>query len=277
MIGCPRSAFDDPDVIHHDDEVNPLGDLDMITQELLLKDLENAEKQFARVEPLVRRGIDKTKKNELEAINKVIEVLKAGKQIRHAEWKPAEADFFRPYGLLTAKPVVYLVNVSKRDYLRKKNKYLVPIKGWIDEHSPGEKMIVYSAAFESEVADIEEEEARETFLKDNATKSQMDNVIQAGFHALNLISFITAGPTEVRMWTIYNGWKCPKAAGVIHSDFEDYFIKADVYAFSDLKELGSEAAVKEAGKLRMEGKEYVVKDGDVLHIKANPPASGKKK
>jgi obg-like ATPase 1 len=210
---------------------------------------------------------DKEKMKELETLEKVLAALQSGKSIRLENWKAHEVDHFRPLGLLTAKPVVYLVNMSKPDYLRKKNSWLPKIKEWVDQRS-GEKIILLSVPMEQELIELSKEE-REKFLKENNTKSQIQNAINTGYHALNLIHFFTAGEDEVKAWTIWNGYKAPQAAGTIHSDFEKGFICASIMSYEDLVHYGTEAKVKDAGKMRQEGKTYTMLDGDIAHFKFN--------
>lgn len=203
--------------------------------------------------------------------------LEAGKQIRFGEWPGKEIDVVNDLNLLTAKASMYLINMSEKDFIRKKNKWLPKLKTWFDENRPGEKMIPYSAALEAKLLEMESDEARAAFCEENKCKGMMDSIVTNAYHALQLIHFYTCGPDEVKCWTIRDGWTAPKAAGTIHTDFERGFIKAEVYSFSDYKELGDEAAVKEAGKYRMEGKNYEVKDGDIIFFKFNVTTDGKKK
>jgi len=263
---------------HVEGEVDPIRDLEIIAQELLAKDLAAVKKN---IEPLAkevgRDGKAKDKKDRLETMKKIEAHLEAGKQIRFGEWPGKEIDVVNDLHMLTAKTSLYLINMSEKDFIRKKNKWLPKLKAWLDENRPGEKMIPYSAAIEAKLLDMESEEERAKFCEENKCKSMMENIVVTGYHALQLIHFYTAGPDEVKCWTIRDGWKAPQAAGTIHTDFERGFIKAEVYSFADLKELGSEAAVREAGKYRMEGKNYDVKDGDIIFFKFNVTTDGKKK
>jgi len=169
--------------------------------------------------------------------------------------------------LLTAKPVTYLVNLSEKDYVRKKNKWLPKIKAWIDTNNPGDPLIPFSVALEERLASLSPEEKREEETKTGAT-SALPKITQAGYSSLELIRYFTCGPDEVRAWTIRKGTKAPQAAGVIHSDFENKFVCGEIMAYDDLKEYGSEAAVKAAGKLRQQGKPYEMVDGDIAYWKA---------
>jgi obg-like ATPase 1 len=164
--------------------------------------------------------------------------------------------------LLTAKPVIYVANLSERDFIRQKNKYLAKVKAWIDENNPGDILIPLSVAFEDRLTRMTDEEAAEE-CKNLKTKSQIGKLVVTMRKALNLISFFTTGTDEVRQWSIREGTKAPQAAGVIHGDFEKTFIQAVINKYSDLKELGGEAEVKAAGKLLIKGKEYLMEDGDM--------------
>jgi obg-like ATPase 1 len=174
------------------------------------------------------------------------------KWIRQNDWSAAEIEILNKYLLITAKPVIYLLNMSEADYLRKKNKWLVKVKQWIDEHDAGATVILYSAPFEAKLQDMASDEEREKYQKETGAQSMMNKIIVNGYKALQLSYFFTAGEDEVKCWTIQNGMKAPQAAGRIHTDFEKGFIMAEVMKFDDFKEHGSEAAVKAAGKYRQQ-------------------------
>jgi len=182
------------------------------------------------------------------------------------------------YLFITHKPVIYLVNLSEKDYIRKKNKWLLKIKEWIDANDPGAKVILYSGALELALLDMAEEE-REKYLQEKETKSALENIIVSGFKSLGLCYYFTAGKDEVKAWTIMNGTKAPAAAGKIHTDFEKGFIMAEVMAYDDFFEHKTEAEVKAAGKYKQKGRDYTVNDGDIIFFKFNAGAglSGKKK
>jgi obg-like ATPase 1 len=207
-------------------------------------------------------------------VSRQVEVQK--KDARFGIWTTKEVDVLNELNLLTAKKGIYLVNMSEKDYLRKKNKFLVPIHKWLQETKEGEKMVLYSAAVEQKLVDFTPEE-KEKYCEEYKTKSQMGKIVAEGYAALGLIHFYTCGPDEVRAWTIRKGWKAPQAAGVIHTDFERGFIKAEVYNYEDwVANDCSEAAVKEKGKYRQEGKNYEVQDGDIIFFKFNVTADKKK-
>eukprot|EP00672_Neobodo_designis_P025844 CAMPEP_0174851070 /NCGR_PEP_ID=MMETSP1114-20130205/21395_1 /TAXON_ID=312471 /ORGANISM="Neobodo designis, Strain CCAP 1951/1" /LENGTH=392 /DNA_ID=CAMNT_0016085575 /DNA_START=42 /DNA_END=1220 /DNA_ORIENTATION=+ len=267
-------AFDDVDVTHVEGEVDPTRDLDIIFSELVAKDLQSVNKTMDALKPVVARGIDKTKKQDLEYLEKVKAHLEAGKQIRCGEWSNKEIDYINTLHLLTAKPAVFLVNMSARDYLRQKNKWLPKIKAWIDEHTE-EPMIPFSAEFEVDVHNQGDHEAQQKYLAEHKVKSQLPRIITTGFKQINLIYFFTAGPDEVRCWTIQKHWLAPQAAGRIHTDMERGFICAEVIHWEDFDRLESEAKCKEEGKYMQQGRNYEVLDGDICFFKFNPKG-GKK-
>jgi obg-like ATPase 1 len=263
---------------HVEGDVNPIRDLEIIAEELQLKDIAHLEKIIEPLKKEVGRdGKAKEKKDRLEATQKILDFLKEKKKdIRFGEWNSKDIDVMNDLNLLTAKPAIFLVNMSKNDFLRKKNKWLPKLKAWMDENRPGEKMIPYSAAMEQELFDLDDD-GKKAFEDEHKCGSQMPKIITTGYHALQLIHFYTCGADEVKCWTIRDGWTAPKAAGTIHTDFERGFIKAEVYAWDDWDACGnSEAGVKDAGKYRQEGKNYVVKDGDCIFFKFNVTADKKK-
>ncbi len=261
-------VFDNEEISHVDGFVDPCRDMDTIHHELRLKDLQFAERGLDDVEKVIKRGLDKSKVTQWkhELMIKVIAMLKDNVDIRKGTWSGREIELLNEYQFLTAKPVVYLVNMSERDFLRKKNKFIPKIMAYVKERG-GDAVLPFSAAFEATVLDLPEEE-REEYAKERGVVSMMDRIITTGYKALRLIYFFTAGTDEVRCWTIREFTKAPDAAGVIHTDFKKGFICADVHQYDDLMELGSEAAVKNAGKMRQEGKAYLVRDGDICHFNA---------
>ncbi|XP_020587395.1 obg-like ATPase 1 [Phalaenopsis equestris] len=267
-------AFEDPDIIHVDDSVDPVRDLEVITEELRLKDIEFMERRIDDLEKSMKRSNDKQLKIELECCQKVKAWLHDGKDVRLGDWKAADIEILNTFQLLSAKPVVYLVNMNEKDYQRKKNKFLPKIHAWVQEHG-GEPIIPFSCVLEKNLSDMPPDEAAK-YCEENKLQSAIPKIIKTGFSAINLIYFFTAGSDEVKCWQIRRQTKAPQAAGVIHTDFERGFICAEVMKFEDLKEVGSEAGVKAAGKYRQEGKTYVVQDGDIIFFKFNPSGGGKK-
>jgi obg-like ATPase 1 len=265
-------CFDDAEIVHVEGDVDPIRDLDIISEELRIKDIEFVEKAQENLVKLTRRGGQslemKKLKEEQATVDKIHALLKEGKDVRKGTWSPKEVELINSLFLLTAKPVVFLVNLSERDYIRQKNKHLPKIAEWVKTNAPGDPIIPVSICFEERLTRFAtEEEAAEECKKLN-TKSALPKIIVTMRKALNLSSFFTTGTDEVRQWTIRAGTKAPQAAGVIHTDFEKTFIQAIVYNFAALKEEGNEADLKSKGKVMTKGKEYVVEDGDILLIKA---------
>ncbi|XP_071792196.1 obg-like ATPase 1 [Asterias amurensis] len=272
-------AFEDDDVTHVEGDVDPVRDLAIIFEELRLKDESILEQRVKDMEKKTARGVDKKLKPEFDALFKIQKhVIEDKRPIRHKEWNGIEIEVLNKHMLFTAKPMIYLVNLSERDYIRKKNKWLLKIKEWVDVNDPGATIIPFSAAFENKVFDMDEAE-KKAFFEESKVTSALNKIITTGYKALQLMYFFTAGHDEVRAWTIQRDTKAPQAAGKIHTDFEKGFIMADVMKFNDFKELGTENDVKAAGKYRQQGRNYVVEDGDIIHFKFNAGAglSDKKK
>ena len=273
-------VFDDEEIIHVEGNVDPIRDIEIINDELRLKDIEYVQKAHDDIEKKVVRSGDKTLKPEFEVLQKVLHMLKEEKKwIRYGEWTANDIEILNKHLLLTAKPVVYLLNMSESEYIKRKNKWLVKIKTWIDEHDNGASVIPFSAAFEAKVQDLQSADEKKKFLEEVGVPSVMDKIIVTGYKALQLVYFFTVGEDEVKAWTIQIGTKAPQAAGRIHTDFEKGFIMAEVMKYDDLHELKTESEVKAAGKYRQQGKAYVVEDGDIILFKFNAGAglSDKKK
>ncbi|KAF2667845.1 GTP-binding protein-like protein YchF [Microthyrium microscopicum] len=265
-------CFDDAEIIHVEGDVDPIRDLEIISEELRIKDIEFTEKGLENIKKQTRRGgqsLEMKKLKEEEAtIEKILQWLKDGKDVRKGTWAPKEVEVINPLFLLTAKPVVYLCNLSEKDYIRQKNKHLAKIAAWVKDNSPGDPIIPISVSFEERLTQFDSDAEAEEECKKIGTKSILPKVITTMRKALDLGSFFTTGTDEVRQWTIRNGTKAPQAAGVIHGDFEKTFIQCIVYNYSVLREEGDEAAVKAKGKVLTKGKDYVVMDGDIILIKA---------
>jgi hypothetical protein len=259
-------CFDDPEVIHVAGGVNPLHDIDIINTELLLADLDTVEKRNTKVERAAKASSDGKIKAEYAMLQKLLTALNAGKPARTADLTEEEKILSRELFLITAKPQLYVANVDESG-LTEGNAYTAAVEKRAEEE--GSQVVRICGALESEIAQLEPAE-RDEFLKDmGLAEPGLNRLIHSAYRLLDLITYFTAGVQEVRAWTIRRGTKAPGAAGVIHSDFEKGFIKADCYASDDLFKYGSEQAVKEKGLLRSEGKEYVVKDGDILFFKFN--------
>ena len=276
-------AFDSEEVIHVDDSVDPVRDLETIQAELCAKDMQYLKKAVEQEKLDVKKNPTmKLSALFISTMDKVEEMLTNNLPIRNGEWTTPEVLMIKEKlgRLITTKPIVYLVNLSKKDFIRKKNKWLVKIHTWIKEHGGG-VMIPFSVEFEQELWDVREDvDATKAFLDSvEGAKSGLPKMVVQGYKELNLIYYFTAGENEVRCWTLYEGSLAPQAAGVIHSDFERGFIKAEVVAFDDFKALAKGkgmAEVKAAGKYRQEGKTYLVKDGDIIHFQFNVTAQKKK-
>ena len=259
-------CFDDPEVVHVAGGVNPLHDIDIINTELLLADLDSVEKRNTKVERAAKASSDGKIKAEHAMLQKLLAVLNAGRPARTADLTDDERQLSRELFLITAKPQLYVANVDEAA-LGAGNIYTAAVQKRADVE--GAQMVAICGAMEAEIAQLDPAERTE-FLESLGLKEPgLDRLIHSAYRLLDLITYFTAGVQEVRAWTIRRGTKAPGAAGVIHSDFEKGFIKADTYASDDLFRLGTEQAVKEAGLLRSEGKEYVVKDGDILFFKFN--------
>jgi len=267
-------VFEGEEVIHVEGNVDALRDAEIISTELRMKDLEHTRKM---AEPILKHAkSDPQKRLEAARYEKILEWLEAGNDIREGTWNANEIDLLNELLLLTAKPIIYIINMSQEDYIRQKNKWLPKLVGWIKENSPGAPIIPICVKLEETIESLPSPEAKQQYLIELKTKSQIDKIIQIGFQTLNLINFFTCGTDEVRAWPVQVGTKAPQAAGTIHTDFEKKFIKAEVMKYAELRELGTESAVRAAGKFRTEGKAYVVEDSDILNIK-HGAGGGKKK
>ena len=261
-------CFDDDDVIHVEGSVDPIRDIDTINVELIFADLEVLERRLSKQIRVARN--DKSAAKEVDMLNRLKEHLEAGKLAISFETQDEDEEaYFKEYNLLTAKPVIFAANVAEDDMADDgaSNDYVNRVREFAAENHS--EVFTISAKMEEEIAELDDEEKAE-FLQDlGLSESGLDKLIRASYNLLGLISYLTAGPTESRAWTITKGTKAPQAAGKIHSDFERGFIKAEVIAYDDLISSGSMAAAKEKGLVRQEGKEYVMKDGDVVLFKFN--------
>jgi len=276
-------VFEDAEVTHVEDSIDPVRDLTIIQEELMIKDQETIGNRVEELERILKYKKDKAAQQELEVLNKGVEALKAGRPIRFVEWKANEVDAINNLYLLTAKPVVYLVNMSAHDFERKRNKWLPKIVQWVQNLTKpwSEPIIPFCASLEAELVSARHEEAKKTAAEPEDIHLQacgtLAKIVRTGYAALELIYFFTAGHDEVRCWTIKRGTKAPQAAGTIHTDFEKGFVSCDVMTYDELMKYGSEAAVKEAGLYRQHGKNYEVQDGDIIYVHANTVGLSKKK
>ncbi|SFM12614.1 redox-regulated ATPase YchF [Salibacterium qingdaonense] len=260
-------CFNDGDITHVSGSVDPIRDIEVINLELILADLETVQKRMDKVAKLAKSK-DKDALAEYEVLQKLSDAFEEEKPARSLEWTDDELNLVRGFQLLTMKPVLYAANVSEEDLLSEgDNEYVQAVKNYAAEEGSG--VITVCAKIESEIAELEGED-RQEFLDDlGIEEAGLDQLIRAAYTLLGLETYFTAGEPEVRAWTIRSGMKAPQAAGVIHSDFERGFIRAEVVSYDDLMDAGSMNAAKEAGNVRLEGKDYVVKDGDVIHFRFN--------
>lgn len=261
-------CFENDNIVHVDGSINPLRDIETINLELIFSDIEIMERRYAKVSKGARN--DKALAKEADLVKRIIDHLESGKMARSLEIDDEEEQaLLQSFNLLTGKPVIYAANVSEDDLAddAASNEFVASVREYAT--SEGSEVFVICAQIEQEIAELDEDE-KKMFLEDlGLSESGLEKLIKASYRLLGLISYLTAGPTESRAWTIKNGTKAPQAAGKIHSDFERGFIKAEVVSYDDLMACGTYNAAKEKGLVRMEGKEYVVKDGDVVLFRFN--------
>ncbi|MBC7371597.1 MAG: redox-regulated ATPase YchF [Bdellovibrionaceae bacterium] len=260
-------CFDDPNIIHVSGSIDPVRDMEIINTELMLADLDSAEKRLKRVEKMAKSTTDIKIKTEYEVAKKVYEALSKGLPARSVTISDIETPYLKEMHLLTAKPQLYAMNVSDTDMAAGGNDWTKAVEKRAAEE--GNNTILICSAMEAEIGQLPMEDRKEYLASMGATEPGLNRLIREAYKLLGLQTYFTAGVKEVRAWTIRAGTKAPQAAAVIHTDFEKGFIRAETYHCEDLFALKSEQAVKDAGKLRVEGKEYIVKDGDVLFFRFN--------
>jgi ribosome-binding ATPase len=259
-------CFDDPNIVHVAGGVDPVFDKDVIDTELQIKDLESIDKKLAKSERSAKNG-DAQAKKEVAALQRFKEALEAGQNARALTVSAEELEAVADLQLLTIKPVIYVGNVDEASAISG-NAHTAALQAHVAQE--GAEVVLVSAAIESQIAEMEDPEEKEMFLAEyGLTESGLNRLIRASYTLLNLITYFTAGVQEVRAWTVHRGDKAPAAAGVIHSDFEKGFIRAEVIKLADYQEYKTEVKIKEAGKMAVEGKEYVVQDGDIMHFRFN--------
>lgn len=256
-------CFEDPDVTHVEGRIDPIADIETVETELMLADLESLERRVDLLEKKAKVG-DKEAKETLDLVNRALALLRAGKPARLVERRPEEEKPFSLLGLLTAKPVLYVANVDEASAATG-NEFSRAVEA--RAHAEGEGVVVISAQIEAEIAVLPPSDRAEYLAAIGLAEPGLDRLIRAGYELLDLVTFFTAGPKEARAWTLKRGTRAPQAAGTIHTDFERGFIRAETIAYNDYVGLGGEAGAREAGRLRLEGKEYVVADGDVMHFR----------
>jgi len=260
-------CFEDGNVIHVDGSINPVRDKEIIDIELQLKDLDTVTKVIPKYEKQAKVGNDKQAVAAMELLTQYKNCLEAGKSARTISIREDQEWIVKILNLLTNKPILYVCNVDEAS-AKSGNEFVERLKEAIKDENA--EVLIISAAIEADIAQLESYEDRKSFLSDlGLEQSGVEQLIQKSYSLLKLITYFTAGVKEVRAWTIHEGDTAPQAAGVIHTDFEKGFIRAEVIAYNDFITLGGEAKVKEAGKLRVEGKEYIVKDGDMMHFRFN--------
>jgi len=261
-------CFDDPNVVHVDASIDPIRDIETISLELIFSDMEVMDRRIEKVVKLARSG-NKEAKAEYDLMIRIKNHLEEGKPVRTLELTEDEAEVVNGFFLLTTKPVLYAANISEDDLVsgNLENEYVKRVKKFAASENSG--VVVISAKIEEELSTLDEEEKKEMLQEYGLEESGLDKLIHASYELLGLMSFLTVGPQEARAWTIIRGTKAPQAAGKIHSDIEKGFIRAEVISYNNLVEAGSESAAKEKGYFRLEGKEYVMQDGDVVHFRFN--------
>jgi GTP-binding protein YchF len=260
-------CFEDPNVVHVSGKVNPVNDKEVIDLELQLKDLESVEQRMKRIEKQAKTGADKEAKKTYEILSQIQDALLKGQSARTVKISKEDKAFIADLHLLTIKPVMYVCNVDEAS-VKTGNKYVDAVKEAVKDEEA--EVLIITAAMEAEIAALESYEDRKSFLADIGLEEPgVNKLIHAAYQLLNLQTYFTAGVKEVRAWTITKGMTAPQSAGVIHTDFEKGFIKAEVISYTDFIAYKSEAACRDNGKLRIEGKEYVVADGDVMHFRFN--------
>ncbi len=260
-------CFNDENIVHVSGKIDPIDDIETISLELILADMETVNKAIARYEKIAKSG-DKTAKATLELLNRILKHLEDSKPVRTFEFVDEERDLLKDIYLLTIKPIIYVANVSESQISNMENDELVnKVKDYAKLENA--KVVTLCAKLEEDLSELEDEDKKMLMSDYGIEESGLDKLIKASYSLLGLISYLTAGKQEVRAWTIKKGTKAPQAAGKIHSDFERGFIKAEVISYNDLITYGSTTAAKEKGLVRLEGKEYVVQDGDVILFRFN--------
>ncbi|MGF2055567.1 redox-regulated ATPase YchF [Vagococcus fluvialis] len=260
-------CFDDENITHVEGRVNPLEDIEIINLELIFADLESVDKRMSRVAKIAKTK-DKEAVAELAVLEKIKPVLEEGKSARSIEFSDDELPIVKGLFLLTTKPVLYVANVAEDEVADEEgNEYVQQVKAFAATENA--EVITVCAKAEEEIAELDDEDKADFLEALGIEESGLDKLIRAAYHLLGLATYFTAGEQEVRAWTFKNGMKAPECAGIIHTDFERGFIRAETVSYDDLKEHGSMTSAKEAGRVRLEGKEYIVKDGDVMLFRFN--------
>ncbi len=257
-------CFEDTNIIHVENDVDPIRDIEIINVELMLADLEIIENRISKIGKKAGMSKDKETIQEYNLLNKIKEHLEKNEPVRTLELTEEEQNILKPFHLLTNKPIIYMANINENE-IGKTNKYVEQVK----EYAKNTQVITVCAKIESELSELEETDKQEFLNELGIEESGLDQLIKATYELLGLATYFTAGSDECKAWTFKKGMKAPECAGIIHTDFERGFIKAEIMSYEDLKQYGNEKAVKEAGKMRLEGKEYIMQDGDICYFRFN--------
>ena len=260
-------CFEDNNIIHVENSVDPVRDIEIINVELILADLEIVDNRIGKIGKKASMSKDKETLKEIELLNKIKSALEQNISIRKLDFDEDELKILRPFNFLTQKPIIYMANISEDDLINGGNKYVDEVIAYAKGENSS--VITVCAKIESELSELNDED-KKTFLNDlGIAESGLDKLIKATYDLLGLATYFTSGSDEVKAWTFKKGMKAPACAGIIHSDFERGFIRAEIMSYTDLEALGNEKAVREAGKMRLEGKEYIMQDGDICHFRFN--------
>ena len=260
-------CFEDKNIIHVENSVDPIRDIEIISLELILADLEVVEARIAKIGKKAVLSKDKDTIKENALMIKIKECLEQNKTLRTIDFTEEEIEILKPFNFLTLKPIIYMANISENDLLEGTNEYVKKVEKFALEEN--NRVIVVCAKIESELSELEEEEKNQFLNELGISESGLDKLISATYDLLGLATFFTSGSDEVKAWTFKKGMKAPACAGIIHSDFERGFIRAEVMSYEDLEKYGDEKKVKEAGRVRLEGKEYAMQDGDICFFRFN--------
>lgn len=260
-------CFENKDIIHVEGNIDPLRDIEIVNYELILSDLEIVENRLLKIEKKAITTNDKDALYEVYVLKRCKDILSGGKMLRLESFDDKESKLLKTYNLITNKPFIYLANVSEDDLLNSENEYVKRVRDIASRENSS--VILMCAKIESELSELDEESKKEFLNELGIQNSGLDQLIHVTYHMLGLKTFFTVGNDEVRAWTFKDGMKAPECAGIIHTDFQRGFIKAEVMSYDDLINYGSELKVKEAGKARLEGKEYIMQDGDICYFRFN--------
>ena len=259
-------CFEDSNIIHVENEIDPIRDIEIINLELILSDLEIVENRLNKIGKKAMMSKDKEVIKEATILNQIKECLLKNEPVRSIQFDLDDLSYIKHFNLITAKPIIYMVNVSEEDIIEG-NKYVDKVRDYAKNEDSS--VIVVCAKIESELSELTDDEKYEFLADLGIQESGLDKLINATYSLLGLSTYFTAGTDEVRAWTFKNGMKAPECAGIIHTDFQKGFIKAEIMSYEDLVSCGSEKSVKENGKMRLEGKEYIMKDGDICYFRFN--------